>query len=111
MLVSLPQATIGLVPVSYSGALLSTLLHVSLIPTSYNRHGTYQLEKSATEHSSTCHCIRFTQFANILVHAAKLNFGCCLAKAVSLGSAFLVSQLQCRNISDTLSNIINRTLL
>jgi hypothetical protein len=72
--------TTGLVPISYRVALLSTLLHasliptshnrpsayqlqrsamstllhVSLIPTSHNRPSTYQLHKSATEHSSTC---------------------------------------------------------
>jgi hypothetical protein len=46
--------TTGLVPISYRGALLSTLLHVSLIPTSHNRPSTYQLQRSATEHSSTC---------------------------------------------------------
>jgi hypothetical protein len=33
---SFPQATTGLVPISYRGALLSTLLHVSLILKSYN---------------------------------------------------------------------------
>jgi hypothetical protein len=27
--------------------------------TSHNRLSTYQLQKSATEHSSTCHCIHF----------------------------------------------------
>jgi hypothetical protein len=37
MLVSFPQATTGLVYISYRGALLITLLHVSLIPTSHNR--------------------------------------------------------------------------
>jgi hypothetical protein len=37
------------VPINYRGALLSTLLHVSLIPTSYNRPSTYQLQRSATE--------------------------------------------------------------
>jgi hypothetical protein len=42
------------VPISYRGALLSTLLHVSLIPTSHNRPSTYQLVRSAAEHSSTC---------------------------------------------------------
>jgi GTP-sensing pleiotropic transcriptional regulator CodY len=51
---SFPQATTGLVPMSYRRALLSTLLHVSLIPTSYNRPSTCQLQRSATEHSSTC---------------------------------------------------------
>jgi hypothetical protein len=30
------QVKTGLVPISYRGALLSPLLHVSLIPTSYN---------------------------------------------------------------------------
>jgi hypothetical protein len=42
------------VPISYRGALLSTLLHVSLIPTRHNRPSAYQLQRSATEHSSTC---------------------------------------------------------
>jgi hypothetical protein len=37
---------------SYRGALLITLLHVSLIPTSHNRPSACQLQKSATEHSS-----------------------------------------------------------
>jgi hypothetical protein len=32
---------------------MSTLLHVSLIPTSYNRLSAYQLQRSAIEHSST----------------------------------------------------------
>jgi hypothetical protein len=41
------------VPISYRGALLSSLLLVSLIPTSHNRPSTYQLQRSATEHSST----------------------------------------------------------
>jgi hypothetical protein len=48
-----------LAPISYRKALLSTLLHVSLIPTSHNSPSAYQLQRSATEHSSTCHCIRF----------------------------------------------------
>jgi hypothetical protein len=39
---------------SYRGALLTTLLHVSLIPTSHNRPSTYQLQRSSTDHSSTC---------------------------------------------------------
>jgi hypothetical protein len=43
-----------IVPISYTGALLSTLLHLSLIPISYNRSSAYQLQRSATEHSSTC---------------------------------------------------------
>jgi hypothetical protein len=54
MLVSFLQATTGLVPIRYRGALLSTLLHVSLLPTSFNRPSAYQLQKSATEPSSTC---------------------------------------------------------
>jgi hypothetical protein len=56
MEVSFPQATTGLVPISYRGVLLSTLLYVSLIPTSHNRPSIYQLQKSATE-PSTCHCL------------------------------------------------------
>jgi hypothetical protein len=52
--VSFPQATTGLVPISYRRALLSTLLHVSLIATSYNRPCAYLLQRSATKHSSTC---------------------------------------------------------
>jgi hypothetical protein len=44
-----------LVPISYREALLpSTLLHVSFILTNHNRPSTYQLERSSTEHSSTC---------------------------------------------------------
>jgi hypothetical protein len=54
MLVSSPHATTGLVPISYREALLRTLLHVNLIPTSYNRPSTYQLQRSATENSYTC---------------------------------------------------------
>jgi hypothetical protein len=42
------------VPISYRGAPLSTLLHVSLIPTRHNRPSAYQLQRSTTEHSSTC---------------------------------------------------------
>jgi hypothetical protein len=55
---SSPKATTGAEPIGYRGALLSTLLYVSLIPTSHNRPSAYQLERSATEHSSTCksHC-------------------------------------------------------
>jgi hypothetical protein len=52
--VSFPQATTGLLPSSYRGALLSPLLHVSLIPTSHNRPSAHQLQKSATAPSSTC---------------------------------------------------------
>jgi hypothetical protein len=33
--------------------ILSNLLYVSFIPTSHNRPSTHQLQKSATEHSST----------------------------------------------------------
>jgi hypothetical protein len=51
---SIPQATTGLETISYRRALLSTLLHVSLIPTSHNKPRTYQSQKSATEHASTC---------------------------------------------------------
>jgi hypothetical protein len=43
--------------ISYTRVLLGPLLHVSLIPTSYNRPNAYKLQKSATEHSSTCNCI------------------------------------------------------
>jgi hypothetical protein len=43
------------VPIGYRGALLSTLLHVNLIPTSHNGPNTNQLQKSANEHSSTYH--------------------------------------------------------
>jgi hypothetical protein len=50
---SRPVSFSGLVPVSYRRALLSTLLHVSLIRTSHNRPSTYQLQTSATEPSST----------------------------------------------------------
>jgi hypothetical protein len=48
------QDTTDQVPISCRGALLSTLLHGSLILTSHNRPSTYQLQRSATEHSSTC---------------------------------------------------------
>jgi hypothetical protein len=54
LLVSFLQATTGLVPISYRRVLRNTLLHVSLIPTSYKRPSAYQLQRSATEHSSTC---------------------------------------------------------
>jgi hypothetical protein len=54
MLVSFPQATTGLVPISYRRALLSTLLRVSLIPISHNRPSAYQLQRSATEDTSIC---------------------------------------------------------
>jgi hypothetical protein len=54
MYVSFPQATRGPAPISYRGALLNTLLHVCLLPTSHKRPSTYQLQRSATEHSSTC---------------------------------------------------------
>jgi hypothetical protein len=46
-----PQQPVHII---YRGALLSTLLHVSLISTSHNRPSTYQLQRSATEPSSTC---------------------------------------------------------
>jgi hypothetical protein len=36
---------------------------VSLLPESHKRPCTYWLQRSAAEHSSTCHCIRYTQFA------------------------------------------------
>jgi hypothetical protein len=52
--VPFPQTTTGPVPISYRGGLLSTLLHVRLIPTSYNKPRTYQLQRSSTEHSFTC---------------------------------------------------------
>jgi hypothetical protein len=50
--ISFPQATTGLMAVSYRRPLLSTLLHVSFILTSHNRPRTYQLQRNATEHSS-----------------------------------------------------------
>jgi hypothetical protein len=53
MQVLFPQATTSPVPISLVVSLLSTLLHVSLIPTSHNLPRTYQLHCSATEHSST----------------------------------------------------------
>jgi hypothetical protein len=54
LLVPFSRATIGLVVTRYRGALLSTLLHLSLTPISYNKASAYQLQRSATEHSSTC---------------------------------------------------------
>jgi hypothetical protein len=54
MQVSVPQDTIGVAPISYRGALLRTLLHASLSPTRHNWRSTYQLQRSATEHSPTC---------------------------------------------------------
>jgi hypothetical protein len=41
-------------PISYRAALLSTLLHVSLIPLGHKKPNAYQLQSSATEHPSTC---------------------------------------------------------
>jgi hypothetical protein len=38
--------------------LVSKVQSVSLIPKSLKRPWTYQLQRTATEHSSTCHCIR-----------------------------------------------------
>jgi hypothetical protein len=52
--VSFTRATTGLVPISYRRALVSPPLHVSLIPISHNRPSTYQIQRSATEPSSTC---------------------------------------------------------
>jgi hypothetical protein len=57
----IPTSHKNLVPISHRRTLLSTLLHVSLIPISYNRLSAYQLQRSVTEHSSTFHCISFTQ--------------------------------------------------
>jgi hypothetical protein len=54
LLLSFPQETTGLVTISYRGAPLNTLLHESPIPTSHNRPSAYQIQWSATEHSSTC---------------------------------------------------------
>jgi hypothetical protein len=49
----LQKATKGLEPIRNRGALLSTLIHVSLITTTHNRSSTYQLQRNATEHNST----------------------------------------------------------
>jgi hypothetical protein len=49
----IPQATKGLVPISYNVAPLSSLQHVSLISMSHNRPSANQLRRSATEQFST----------------------------------------------------------
>jgi hypothetical protein len=51
---SLLVASSGLAPIIYRRVLLSTLLHVSLIPTSHIRPSAYQLQSSTTDHSSAC---------------------------------------------------------
>jgi hypothetical protein len=50
---TLPQATTGLVSVSYSETLLNSYLHTILSLTSYNRHIAEHLQRSATEYIST----------------------------------------------------------
>jgi hypothetical protein len=54
------QASIGLVDMSYIGALLKTFLHLSLIPKSHNSSSGNLLQRSINKHSSTCnfHCHR-----------------------------------------------------
>jgi hypothetical protein len=56
----MPQASRGLVGISYIGAILRIFLHVSLISISHNRINnyqlqgrTYQLERSMSEHYYT----------------------------------------------------------
>jgi hypothetical protein len=50
---------------------------LSLIPKSHKRNRTHQLQRNTTEHSSTCHCIRFytvcLQIANTMRLQRKSN--------------------------------------
>jgi hypothetical protein len=93
------------VPISYRGALLSTLLHVSLIPTSHNRPTTYQLHRSATEHSSTCksqsHKTReYSFFKRMTVCALywvyTANGPCCVSDMATLRRHAPLLLFQCR---------------
>jgi hypothetical protein len=46
---------------------------VSLFPTRYNRLSAYQLQKSATEPTSTCHCINFYTICWLYLYRLQIN--------------------------------------